>query len=116
MVSVPTKVTSEQSSHQQLTQDSHERTPYNNARFQTLRSSKNLENQYSLTLLLGALISLAQDYSLKADTDVEFLVTKHCLESSLTIATVGLPVISDRVKRDYEWLLNVLESNTESIG
>jgi hypothetical protein len=78
--------------------------------------SKNLENEYALTLLLNALVSLAQDYSLKTDTDVEFLVTKYCLKSSLAIATVGLPTVNNRVKRDYEWLLNVLESNTESIG
>jgi hypothetical protein len=66
---------------------------------------------------LNALVSLAQDYSLAIDTDVDLIVTKHCLRSSLAIATVGLPIASSRVKRDYKWLLNSLEAaNNETIG
>jgi hypothetical protein len=60
---------------------------------------------------LSALLDLASDYALKADIDVDYLVAKALLKSSLAISTFSFSVVEERVKLDYEWLFDLIDNN-----
>jgi hypothetical protein len=111
MASIPVSNTRKQSSCEQSTKNINEASNFDISRIQ----NENLfrDSSYSIVLIFNALVSLACDHALVADANVDYLVTKALLESSLTIAELSLDVVEDEIRRDYQWLLNVLDNNNQ---
>ena len=105
MVSVPQK-NSQQSSCQCAAENFYER---KNSCSQGFSYTMD-EPSYAVTLLLGALEDLAEDVSLQQDVNVDFLVTKALLASSLKISNTGLSKRQASLKRHFNWIFELFES------
>lgn len=101
----PTKDT-QQPSNSKVAQNSNE-APNNDPQRVSAKSQNHL---YLEALLLGAIMDLSQDMALQTSQDIEYLLTKAMLTSSLKIHTTGLERNLDYLERNYPWLMDLLEN------
>ena len=76
-------------------------------------SQKNIDYDYALALLMGALNHLACDMALRIDIDPDYLFNKSLLASSININVRGV----DQAKRDFYgthyWLIKLLKDTAK---
>lgn len=74
--------------------------------------TKNIDYEYALTLLLGALNHLSCDVAVRIDIDPDYLFNRSLLASSIGINLKGIEQSSNDLRSEYYWLIDLLKVRT----